>query len=169
MDTTKIAEEMNRRRRYFVGAAAGFQLPTSITVTAGGDVSAADNDYTRLANAIAAAVSGQTFTLIGTFDWTQPFSSAAWAKGVDGIAGNGDDYNISVPGNINNVIVTAGALGSATVQGPGDLANVDFEGVLAFIDPTGTNPGRGGPNTGWTISNLQIFDFDNAVQYDTRP
>jgi uncharacterized repeat protein (TIGR01451 family) len=148
-------------------AAPGFQLPTSITVTAGGDVSAADNDYTRLANAIACAQSGQTIILSGTFDWTLPFASAAWAKGVDGVAGNGDDYHIVVPANINNVTVTANSLGSATIQGPGDLPNVDFEGVLAFIDPTGTKPGGGGPNTGWTISNLQVFDFDNAIEYDT--
>src|SRR5262249_4947917 len=142
-------------------------LPASITVTAPGEVSAADNDYTRLANAIACAQTGQTVTLSGTFNWTTALSSAAWAKGVDGVAGHGDDYDIVVPANINNLTVTAASLGTATIQGPGDLANVDFEGFLAFIDPTGTNPGRGGPNTGWTISNLQVFDFDNAVQYDT--
>ena len=49
-------------------------------MTAGGEVSAADNDYTRLANAIACAASGQTINLDGTFDWTTPLSSAAWAR-----------------------------------------------------------------------------------------
>jgi hypothetical protein len=69
----------------------GFQLPSSIAVSPGGDISAADNDYRRLANAVACLQSGQTLTLSGTFDWTQPFAAAAWAKGVDGVAGNGDD------------------------------------------------------------------------------
>src|SRR5262249_19187932 len=102
----------------------GVQLVTSFTVNAQvAPFTTTHNNYRRLVNAIACIQSGQTVTLSGVFDWTEPNAAAAWAKGVDGIAGNGDDYDIVVAPNINNVTVTAAALGSATIQGPGDLAN----------------------------------------------
>ena len=48
-------------------------LPVStINVSPPGDVSAALNDYTILANAIGSVQDGQTLLLSGTFDWTQP-------------------------------------------------------------------------------------------------
>jgi hypothetical protein len=140
--------------------AAGFQLPATVSVTAGGDVSAADNDYTRLANAIGCAQNGQTITLSGTFDWTKPLAAAAWAKGNDGAAGTADDYTITAPANVSGVTVTAASLGSATVQGPGSLTNSGTPtlspGFLAF---------NGGPDQNWTLSNLQVFDFNTAVNF----
>jgi len=39
-------------------------------------------------------------------------------------------------------------------QGPGDLAAANLEGVFVF---------DGGDNQGWTISNLEIFDFDLSI------
>ena len=132
----------------------GFQLPTSFTVTAGGDVSAADNDYRRLANALGCVLAGQTVSLSGTFDWTQPNAAASWALGNDGVTSAADDYSILVPANVNNVTLTAASLGSATIQGPGDLPAVNLEGVLVF---------DGGDNQGWTISNLRFVDFDLGI------
>src|SRR5262249_62322884 len=126
--------------------------------------------YTRLANAIGSAASGQTFTLSGTFNWTLPFSSAAWAKGNDGVAATADDYTIYGPANVNNVTVTAASLGSATIQGPGDLPNVDLEGPLQLN--TGNNGDRtygASNNQNWTISNLQIFDFDLGIAMFNNP
>jgi uncharacterized repeat protein (TIGR01451 family) len=54
-----------------------------------------------------------------------------------------------------NVTLTASVFGNATIQGPGDLAAIDLEGFLYF-DGAGDNPG-------WTISNLQILDFDLGI------
>src|SRR5262245_17580938 len=136
-------------------AQTGFQIPTTFTVDAqASPFTSTNNNYRRLVNAIVPLVSGQTVILNGTFDWTESNAAASWANGVDGIAGTGDDYSVAVPANINSVTVTAASLGSATIQGPGDLAAVDLEGVFVF---------NGGPNQNWTISNLQIYDFDFSI------
>ena len=139
-------------------------------MTAGGDVSAADNDYTRLANAIGCVQSGQTLVLSGTFDWTMPFSSAAWAKGNDGVAGTADDYTIYGPANVNNVTLTAASLGAATIQGPGSIPNLYLEGPLQLN--TGNNADRAygsSTNQNWTISNLNIFDFALGIAMFDNP
>jgi hypothetical protein len=127
--------------------------PTTVTVNAGPDVDAANNDYKRIQNAIDTAADGDTIILNGTFDFTTPFAAAAWAFGHDNTP-SGDDYEVLVPAGKNNIILTANALGDATIQGPGDLAGVDLEGFLVF---------DGGPNQGWTISNLRILDFDLSI------
>jgi len=114
----------------------------------------ANNDYRRIHNAIDAAVPGDTITLSGTFDFTAPFAAAAWALGDDNTAGTADDYSVYVPAGKNNVTLTANSLGSATIQGPGDLPAVDLEGFLVF---------DGGDNQSWTISNLRILDFDLSI------
>jgi hypothetical protein len=93
-----------------------------VNVSSGPDTDAANNDYRRIQNALNAAANGDTIILSGTFDFTAPFAAAAWAAGNDGIAGNADDYEVSAPRGINNVTLTASSLGSATIQGPGDLA-----------------------------------------------
>jgi hypothetical protein len=123
---------------------------------------AVDNDYTRINNAVQALSSGDTITLTGTFDWTETNAAASWAKGSDGIAGNADDYVCLPPVNVNNVTITAANLGAATIKGPGDLPNVDLEGVFQFY-PTSTRPG--GNNQNWTISNIRFEDFDNAIGF----
>jgi hypothetical protein len=116
--------------------------------------SAADNDYRRLANAVQALTSGATLQPVGTFDWTEANAAASWALGNDNTASTSDDYSLSIPQNLNNVTVAAASLGSATIQGPGDLASQDLEGVFFF---------NGGDNQNWTIANLQFYDFDNAI------
>jgi uncharacterized repeat protein (TIGR01451 family) len=129
-----------------------------VTVNAGPDVDAANNDYRRIQDALNAAASGDTIILSGTFDFTQPFAAAEWAKGNDGVAGNADDYEVLVPSGINNLTITASSLGSATIQGPGDLPAVDLEGFLVF--DSFDFPGG---NQGCTISNLRILDFDLSI------
>lgn len=127
---------------------------SSITVSAGPDVDSANNDFRRIQNAINAALPGDTIVLSGTFDFTAPFAAAAWALGTDDTPGTGDDYSVYIPGGKNNVTLTANALGDATIQGPGDLAAINLEGFLYFDRVA---------NQGWTISNLQIYDFDLGI------
>ena len=124
-----------------------------ITVVAGADADAANNDFRRIQNAINAAGSGDTIDLSGTFDFTAPFAAAAWALGNDNTAATADDYSVYVPAGLNNVTFTSSG-SNATIQGPGDLAAVNLEGFLYF---------DGGDNQNWTISNLNIFDFDLAI------
>jgi uncharacterized repeat protein (TIGR01451 family) len=126
----------------------------TINVAAGADTDAANNDYRRIQNALNSATSGDTIILSGTFDFTAPFAQAAWALGNDNTASTADDYVVTVPANLNSITFTAASLGSATIQGPGDLPAVDLESFLVF---------DGGDNQGWTISNLQIFDFDLSI------
>lgn len=130
-----------------------------VNVSSGPDIDAANNDYRRIQNALDAAGAGDTIIVSGTFDFTQPFAAAAWALGNDGIASNADDYEVLAPRGINNVTLTASSLGSATIQGPRDLAAIDLESFLIF------NPSvaPGGTNQGWTISNLRILDFDLSI------
>src|SRR5262249_2825033 len=105
----------------------GFQIPTSFTVTAQtSGFTATNNNYRRLVNAIDPLVAGQTVILSGTFDWTETNATASWALGNDGVSGNDDDYALVVPANVNGVTITAASLGDATIQGPGDLPNVNL-------------------------------------------
>ncbi|HEV7571591.1 MAG TPA: hypothetical protein VGQ21_08835, partial [Thermoanaerobaculia bacterium] len=130
-----------------------------MTINAGPDTDAANNDYRRIQNALNAAATGDTIILSGTFNFTAPFAAAAWAAGNDGIAGNADDYEVSAPRGINNVTLTAASLGSATIQGPGDLPALDLEAFLVFD----ASLAPGGGNQGWTISKLRILDFDLSI------
>jgi len=125
-----------------------------------------DNDYTRINNAIQAAPAGSTVMLAGTFNWTEPNAALSWSKGSDSLSGtplmDADNYSVLPPGNRNGITVTAASLGSATIQGPGDLPGFNLEGVFQFY-PT-TNRG-GGNNQNWTISNLRFLDFDNPIGF----
>ncbi|MGZ8833831.1 MAG: hypothetical protein ACXW19_11630, partial [Thermoanaerobaculia bacterium] len=127
-----------------------------VTVNAGPDAGAEHNDFRRVQNAINAATPADTIILSGTFDFTQPFAAAAWALGNDNTPGTADDYSVYVPAGLNDITLTATALGNATIQGPGDLAAVNLEGFLFF---------DGGDNQGWTISNLRILDFDLSIGF----
>jgi hypothetical protein len=122
----------------------------------GGTPTPLDNDYTRIKNAIVAATSSDTINLAGNFDWTEANAAASWALGNDAVANTSDDFGISVPANLNNITVTASSLGTATIQGPGDLAALDLEGVFFF---------NGGDNQGWTISNIRFLDFDLSIGF----
>jgi autotransporter-associated beta strand protein len=130
--------------------------PGVFYVTPATTPTATDNDYTRLANIMNVISTGDTVNLSGTFDWTEPNAAASWALGNDGVAGTGDDYSLEAPTNVNNVTWTSASLGSTRIQGPGDLAGVDLEGVFYF---------DGGDNQNWTISNLELFDFDLSIGY----
>lgn len=129
-------------------------LFVSSTAASGTIPTASDNDYTRINNAVLAALSGTTIKLHGVFDWTETNAAASWEKGSDGVAGNVDDFSVYVPVNRNNITFTANTLGDATIKGPGDLPTFDLEGVLVF---------DGGDNQNWTISNIRFDDFDLAI------
>jgi HYR domain-containing protein len=129
---------------------------TVFTVMPATTPTAIDNDYLRIKIAVEAAMSGDTIMLSGTFDWTEPFAAASWALGNDGVVSTTDDYSILVPPGLNTVTFTAASLGAATIQGPGDLAAVNLEGVLVF---------DGGDNQGWTISNIRFLDFDLSIGF----
>jgi len=135
------------------------RIASVVNVSAGADVDAANNDYRRIQNALNAAAPGDTIILSGTFDFTAPFAAAAWAAGNDGISGNADDFEVSAPRGVNNVTLTANSLGSATIQGPGDLPALDLEAFLVFD----ASLAPGGGAQGWTISNLRILDFDLGI------
>lgn len=137
-------------------AKAGGTLVEAFNIT-GGTPSPTDNDYTRIKNAVVAAVAGDTITLSGTFNWAEANAAASWAAGNDGVAGGLDAFSILVPANLNNVTFTASSLGAATIQGPGDVPTFDLEAVLFFDSDSGTT------NQGWTISNIRFVDLDCAI------
>lgn len=141
-------------------------LQSSINVTPAASPTAFDNDYTRINNAVQYIASGGTITLSGTFNWTEANAAASWAKGSDNLTGgvySGDDYSIVPPANRNNITFTAASLGAATIQGPGDLAALNLEGVLQFYS-TANRPA--GNNQNWTISNIRFLDFDSSILFD---
>lgn len=116
-----------------------------------------DNDFTRINDALQAAVDGDTFELQGTFDWTETNAAASWALGSDGSAATGDEYFLAVPPT-DNLTITAASLGDGVIQGPGDLPGVDLEGVFDFTSSSG-----GGNYQNLTLSNLTILDFDLPI------
>ncbi|MBA4190551.1 MAG: hypothetical protein C0467_21400 [Planctomycetaceae bacterium] len=122
------------------------------------------NDYTLLNNVFDLVTNGDTIVLNGTFDWTNAFARASWAKGSDGTSGTvlndtNDDYSIYVPPNLNNITLTAAppvaGKYNATIKVAGDSGAVATEWFLYF-DQSGTNQD-------WTISNLSIENFDVAI------
>lgn len=138
----------------------GVQLPTAFTVAPVGEISPAENDFRVLGNALTCVTSGQTVTLSGTFDWSKPMAFASWALGADGDTSKTlDNYWLVGPANTNDVTVTATSLGSATIQGPGDVPEVDREGFFGLYSETSST------NHNWSISNLQIYDFDTSLTF----
>jgi CSLREA domain-containing protein len=136
----------------------GFQgVAPMVVVTPATSPTATDNDYTRINDAVQAAISGEIIKLAGTFDWTEPNATASWALGSNGLPGDLDDFSILIPANLNNVTITADNLGDATIQGPGDVAAVDLEGVFFFDSQNGSK------NQNWTISKIRFVDFDLSI------
>lgn len=125
-----------------------------VTPFADDAIDAEHNDYRRLANMAAALDDDDTVYFRGTFDFTEANALADWARGNDAAAGTDDDYHVVLPGGINGVTLTAETLGDATIQGPGDVAAADLEGVFQFTSDD---------NHGWEISRLRIFDFDLSI------
>src|SRR4051794_3661998 len=137
-------------------ALPGTAAAASMTVTPATTPTPTDNDYTRIAAAIGQVADGNVITLDGTFNWTEPNAATSWAKGNDGSAGTTtDNYSVLLPPNVPNVTVQ-GSVAGGTIQGPGDLANVNLEGVF-FAD--------GGDNQNWTIRKLRLLDFDLAIGF----
>lgn len=136
-----------------------FDPATNITVAPTGAPNAFDNNYTRINNAVQAIPAGGTVTLNGTFDWTEANAAASWARGSDNTTGtvafDNDNYCILPPANRNNVTITSSTVGGGTIQGPGDLAAVNLEGVFQYFND--------GDNQNLTISNLRFLDFDLAI------
>lgn len=125
--------------------------PTGVTILVeslaltGDPATDGDNDFTRIQEGIAAAVAlgaGTTVRLAGTFDWSEPFALADWIAA---------DYGLLMPGGVDDITITAAALGSAVIQGPGELPDVYWE---AFLYGWGTT------YKGWTISNLDVRGFE---------
>jgi nitrous oxidase accessory protein NosD len=118
-----------------------------------------DNDYTRIANALAAASDNYTIELLGTFNWGETKANASWKLGNNAIdeLGGGDDYWLEVPAGLDGVTFTSGGgLGSATIMAPGDDPNFDQEGALVFF---------GGDNQNWTISELEFEGLDLSIAF----
>ncbi len=148
----KVFHKVDAGATGFVSMVSGHIFVTPATTP-----TATDNDYTRLANAIAASSDGYTIELSGTFNWTETNAAASWAKGNDNVATTADDHSLLVSAGLDNVTFTApGGLGTAHIVGPGDLVNAPPGGFLVF---------RGGPNLGWTISNLSIENFELGIGY----
>ncbi len=133
---------------------SGGVVPVRSVAETGTPPSLADNDYTRINNAVQAITSGVTVRLDGLFDWTETFAAAAWALGSDGQPATGDEYGILAPFGFADVTIDAATLGDAVVQGPGDLPDVDLEAFLMTW---------GGTYQGWTFANLDIRGFDLGI------
>lgn len=152
-------------------AAPGFQLPAAVTAAPGSNVSVAQNHYRVLSNAIGCLVNNQTLTLSGTFNFGNPTAMAEWAKGNNQVAGDGmavitgtgDDYTINAPDSVTGATITASSLGSAVIQGPGDLPAVALESAIYFNDKA-----AGSSFQNWTISNLVFRDFDASLVQDVN-
>ncbi|MEZ6073122.1 MAG: right-handed parallel beta-helix repeat-containing protein [Pirellulales bacterium] len=142
----------------------------TIFVTPAITPTAADNDYTRIKNAVEAATAGDTIVLAenslgdGTFNWDEANALASWKFGNDGIddAGGGDDWTILLGAGQNDITVTAAnlAIGDPdriAIVGPGDVATANLEGVFVAYGNT--------TNTGWTFENFDILNFDNAIGF----
>lgn len=135
-------------------ALPGVQLPVTVTVNPGGEVSAADNDFTRLQNAVGASAAGQTINILGTYDWTTPLASAAYTASIN-TSVNNDIRGVEIP-DVDDLTITS-SNSSAHIIGQGDFGTGIYDGFL-FTDD-GVNTG----NTNLIIENLQIDDFESAI------
>ncbi|MDZ4657266.1 MAG: right-handed parallel beta-helix repeat-containing protein [Bythopirellula sp.] len=137
-----------------------------IVVTPTSSASLLDNDYLRIKNAIEAAEDGDTIIfapngLDAEFNWDEPFALASWEDGNDGLPGTDDDFGVQLPGNLDNVTVTADDGDNISIQGPGDMLTSSIEaGFIVYFNGVGPTT-----NTNWTFSNFAILDIDNAFGF----
>lgn len=136
-------------------ALPGVQLPTIVTVTSGGEISAADNDFTRIQNAVGAAADGQTIDIQGLFNWTTPLASAAYLASTNTSTTN-DIRGAVIPAGVDNLTITS-STSTGHIIGQGDLLGDIFDSFLFAED------GAIAGNTNLTIQNLNIDDFESAV------
>ena len=147
----KINHKIDSKVLGFVTVKASNEFVTDINA----GQSPINNDYTRIRNAVENASENWKINLHGSFDWTETNAAASWVLGNDGVVSANDDYSILVPANLNGITFTAPeGLGTAIIQGPGDLAAANLEGVLVF---------DGGDNQNWTISNMEFREFDLSI------
>ncbi|HEV7221162.1 MAG TPA: hypothetical protein VGN42_00575, partial [Pirellulales bacterium] len=135
---------------------AGFQLPATVLVTAGADNSAADNDFTKLQNAVGAVADGQTLQLSGTFDWTSHFAAAAYAASNSTSSAH-DIRGVLLPSGVNNVTITNSG-GTATIKSGGDFGDSIYSSFLFAAD----GPSALG-NNNLTIENLNLTHFEAGI------
>jgi fibronectin-binding autotransporter adhesin len=131
--------------------AAGVQLPTVVTVTPGADTSLADNDFTRLQNAVGALATGQT---LGTYDWNETNASIAYLASTNTSA-TSDIRGVKLYADVNNVTITSSD-SSAHIIGQGDLLDGMYDAFF-FADDS-ANAG----SDGVTIENLTVDDFEGG-------
>ena len=119
----------------------------------------ADNDFTRISNAIQSLTVAEPVILQGTFDFTEPNAFVSWSLGSDGLPNTFDEFIVSIPANgtLNGLTITADSLGDATIIGPGEMDGQAFEGAFgAFNDGLLQN---------LTISNLRFIGFESAINF----
>ena len=163
MTPTQRAQAGEQIRDELDDSAVGLvRLGTTIAVMPVVTATATDNDYLRIMRAVEAANDGDTIVLVANdpdnvFNWNEPFALASWELGNDGVASTDDDWGVLLGDNQNNVTVTAELTDGISIQGPGDVATANLEGVFVAFD--------NGTNTGWTFENFSILDFDNAIGF----
>lgn len=122
---------------------------------------AADNDYTRINNAIQAAEPGMVIELDGEFDWTEAQAMASWELGSNGVADGevlvtgGDDWSIRLPDNVHEVTVRASPNG-AVIQGFPGRPEDGYLAETAFLVAYGSNHG-------WTFQGLTVRGFNMGI------
>ena len=140
-------------------AVAPAALAATIVVTQAATPTDTDNDFTRIQNALAAANSGDTIDLQGTFNWTEPFALADYTASFS-TSNDGDIRGVEIPSGVNNLTITS-STGDAHIIGAGDMndGSLIFS-VFMFADDT--KPSTLG-NTNLTIEKLNINDFEGAI------
>src|SRR5882724_165404 len=119
-------KSLRKTNRFFKNVKMNFDaleersVPALVVPVTPGTETPTVNDFTQIANAVAAATNGTTIQLSGTFHWEETNAMNSWAA-----AG----YEIHMPG-LDNLTITAASLGAARIQGPGDVAAVNLESVF---------------------------------------
>ncbi|MGL4460918.1 MAG: beta strand repeat-containing protein, partial [Planctomycetia bacterium] len=135
----------------------------TLVVNAPGEISATVNDFTILQEALATAVDGRTIRLVGTFDWTTPFSSASY-EASEADSDFGDIRGIKLPSGVDDFTLTTST--GATIIGRGDYDADDYD-VFFYADESFA--GNGGTNAvgnlRTTIENLTLTNFEGAVYF----
>lgn len=134
----------------------GFQLPQTFTVTASADISPAENDFTRIENAVGCAVDGQTVNLSGVFYWNYTNSHAAYMAS-SAHSSSADIRGVMIPAGVDDLTITSFDFGSA-VYNEGDFEDLYYEAFL-FADDS---PAAAG-NNNLTISQLWLESFESGI------
>ena len=141
-------------------AVAPSALAATIVVTPAATPTDTDNDFTRIQTALAAATTGDTIDLQGTFNWTEPYALADYTASSS-TSNDGDIRGVEIPSGVNNLTITS-STANAHIIGAGDDI-VDSSLIFSvFIFADDTKPSTLG-NTNLTIEKLNIDDFEGAI------